>query len=331
MTRSTRTRRMKKGWLEKRSYPVPADIPGALAELGIDVLRIIGDEANGKCPMHLERVGKYDAHPSWSCNTESGVMNCFSCSYTGPFIQLVVDVLGVSWDDAEEWIRQRGGIERVNKILGRGQYIDDVAAELEVPVYTEADLALYTLPPREALRKRGLTAASCEHYGILWDPARDMWITPIRDRHGKLLGWQEKNERLFRNRPFSVEKAKAVFGFHLLPQGCTALLVESPLDCPRIRSVGVMHAVSNYGAHISDHQMQMLFERCDRIIIARDNDKAGWNAVRDIKQRYRGMGRKFSFYNYAGSDAKDPGEQSGDEIRFGAENALSPLRVRFPE
>jgi DNA primase len=330
MTTTSRTRRLKKGWLPKRTTPVPGNVLACLAELGIPILRVIGEEATGHCAMHYKRTGKDDRHPSWSCNTETGVMNCFSCGYKGPFVQLVSDVLNVDWDEAVEWVRQRGGIERVNKILGRGQYIEDLVPTREVRAYTEADLALFTLPPQEARRKRGLTRTSCEKYGVLWDPKRDMWITPIRDENGKLLGWQEKNERHFKNRPYSVEKSKSLFGFHLLQQGSTAIVIESPLDCPRVFSVGVEGAVSNFGAHISDHQMQMLLERCDFIIIARDNDKAGWTAARDIQQRYRGMGRRIGFWNYGDSSAKDPGEQSGEEIRFGASNYLSPLKVRFP-
>jgi hypothetical protein len=282
--------------------------------------------------MHFERTGKDDRHPSWSCNTETGVFNCFSCGWRGPFVQLVVDVLGISWDDAVEWVRQRGGIERVNKLLGRGSYIDDLVPPPEVRTYTEADLALFTLPPLEARRKRGLRASSCEKYGVLWDTERSMWITPIREPGGKLLGWQEKNERYFRNKPFTVEKSKTLFGFHLLKSGGEAIVIESPLDCPRVDSVGVEGAVGSFGSFVSDFQMQLLFDRCNRVILALDNDKAGWKAMKELKQRYSGMGRRLAFYNYGkfGAGPKDPGEQSGDEIRFGRGNALSPLRVRFP-
>lgn len=326
------TRRLKRGWLERRATPVPGDVVACLYELGIQVLRVDGDEANGRCYMHFERVGKNDAHPSWSCNTETGLFGCFSCGWKGPFVLLVSDVLGCSWDDAVEWVRKRGGIERVNKILGRGKYVDELVPEREVPAYTEADLALFVTPPQEARRKRGLTREACEYFGILWDEKREMWITPIRDPAGRLLGWQEKNERYFRNRPAGLEKGRTLFGFHLLPPGCTALLIESPLDCARVRSVSLQdaHPVGGMGAEITDFQMQLLFDRCSRIILGLDNDKAGWQAMKQLKQRYSGMGRRLSFYNYGGSNVKDQGDSSGEEIRYGVRNALSPLRVRFP-
>lgn len=320
--------RLRKGWLPKHVNVIPGDVVAALDELGIQVLRITGDEAQGRCALHYERTGKDDRHPSWSCNTETGVFNCYSCGWKGGFVQLVKDVLECSWDEATEWIRKRGGIERVNKILGRGKYIDELVPEWEVPEYTEADLALFVAPPEEARKKRGISREACEKYGVLWDSSRDMWITPVRTADGKLLGWQEKNERYFRNRPAGMEKSKTLFGFHVFPGG-TAILVESPLDCLRMYSVGILGVVSSYGAEVSDWQMQMLFEHSHRIIIALDNDRDGWRHARDLRDRYKGMGRKLAFYNYGATEAKDPGEQSGDEIRFGVQKALSPLRVRF--
>lgn len=324
--------RPKRGWLQPRATPIPGDVLAALAELDIEIHRVIGEEATGRCAMHIQRTGTEDQHPSWSCNLESGAFNCFSCHWRGSFVQLVSDVLEISWDDAVAWVRERGGIERVNKILGRGQYIGDLVPEREVPVYTEADLVLFTAPPREERMRRGLTAASCVKYSIVWDAEKEMWIFPIRDAAGKLLGWQEKNERHFRNRPFSVEKGKTIFGYHLLVPGSTALLVESPPDCARIDSVGVRSAtaVSSFGSFVSDTQMQMLFDICKDVIIGMDNDKAGWDSARDLKKRYSGMGRRLRFYNYGESQAKDQGEQSGEEIRFGVDNALSTMRVRFP-
>lgn len=322
------SRRIRKGWLPPRPTPIPSDVLAAMYDLGIDVLRVDGDEANAQCYAHFERVGKYDRHPSWSCNTETGVFHCFSCGWKGPFVLLVSEVLGISWEEAAAWVRKRGGIQRVNKILGRGREEGEPAPERERPEITEADLALFTSPPEEARKQRGLSLPACEKYGILWDPTREMWIFPIRQADGKLLGWQEKNARHFRNQPFSVKKATTLFGFHLLQPGSTAVLLESPPDCARLLSVGVEGAVSSFGSAVSEIQMQMLFERCEHIVIAMDNDEAGWKSAKELKERYRGMGRRFSFYHYT-SAAKDPGEQTGPDIRFGVQHRISPLRIKF--
>lgn len=325
------SRRIRKGWLTPRATPVPADVVAALYELGLEILRVDEHEATGRCFMHYERVGKYDRHPSWSCHIESGLFNCFSCGWKGPFVLLVVEALGISWEDAVTWIRQRGGMERVNRILGRGKFApaeEDGTSEPEKAEITEADLALFTSPPQEAREKRGLSLPSCEKYGILWDPLRDMWIFPIRDAGGKLIGWQEKNQRHFRNQPFAVKKGETLFGFHLLPPGGTAILLESPPDCARLLTVGVTGAVSSFGAEVTDAQMQLLLAHCNHIVIALDNDPGGWKAARNLRDRYLGLGRRFSFYNYRGA-TKDPGDQSGADIRYGVENALSPLRMKF--
>lgn len=324
----TGIRRVKRGWLPPRAVPVPADVLAALGDLGIDVRHVEGSEANARCHAHYERVGKYDRNPSFFCNVDTGVFLCFSCGWKGPFVLLVSEVLGVSWEEAVSWVRKRGGIERVHQILGRGKYREEEFPVREPPVITEADLALFVVPPQEERRKRGISMPSCLRYGILWDPARDMWIFPIRRPDGRLVGWQEKNERHFKNHPRSVKKAETLFGYHVLPLGGTAVLLESPADCARLQSVGITGAVSSYGSEVSDAQMQLLFDRCNHIVIAMDNDEAGWKSARNLRERYRGMGRRYSFYNYV-DGAKDPGEQAGADIRYGVEYALSALRVRF--
>lgn len=320
--------RVRGGWLPPRETPVPADILEAMYDLGLEVLRVEGNEANARCAAHYERVGKHDRNPSFSCNTESGMFFCFSCGWKGPFVLLVATVLGVSWEEAVSWVRKRGGMERVDRILGRGREKVEPPAKPLPPKITEADLALYTSPPQEARRKRGISLPACEEYGILWDPTKKLWIFPIRDPHGKLIGWQEKNEHHFMNRPRAVRKGSTLFGFHRLELGSTAVLVESPADCARMRTVGVPNAVSSFGSAVTDEQMQLLLARCRHIVIAMDNDEAGWKSARTLRQTYAGLGRRFSFYNY-NSGAKDPGEQSGADIRYGVENAISPIRVRF--
>lgn len=320
--------RIRGGWLPQRPTPIPADILEALYDLGLEVLHVEGSEANARCHAHYERVGKYDRNPSFFCNIETGVFFCFSCGWKGPFVVLVSEVLGVSWDEAVAWIRKRGGIERVNRILKRGREQEEPLPQREVQVFTEADLALFTSPPEEARRKRGLSLPSCEKYGILWDPTRDMWIFPIRTPEGRVVGWQEKNERHFMNVPRAVKKGQTLFGFHLLEPGSTAILLESPPDCARLETVGVHGAVSSFGSFVTDEQMQLLFARCAHVIVAMDNDEAGWKSAKDLRERYRGMGRRLSFYHYR-DDTKDPGDQSGEDIRYGVDNALSPLRVRW--
>jgi DNA primase len=256
---------------------VPGDVARCLVELGIVVERVTGDEAVAHCPGHLRLVGKVDRDPSWSVNLETGMHNCFSCGFRGPFVVIVREVLGLASNEADAWVRSRGSLERVEKLL-TGDYIGDLARTQQKASITEADLALYQPPPDGVLATRGITAEAAAAYGVLYDPRKDCWITPIRDpATNALWGWQEKAvvDRYFRNRPRHVEKSRTLFGLDQSNPGRRAVLIESPLDACVVRSAGVPGALSSFGAGVSDAQMQIILERFDSLVLALDNDPDG--------------------------------------------------------
>jgi DNA primase len=289
-----------------------------LDELGIVVHRITGDEAVARCPGHLRLVGKEDRDPSWSVNLETGVHNCFACGFRGPFAAIVREVLGLPSNEADVWVRSRGSLERVERLLSGG-YIDELARQHKPKPITEADLALCIPPPADVLDTRRISAQAAADYGILYDREKDCWITPIRDpATGKLWGWQEKavEDRYFRNRPRHVEKSRTLFGLGLDPPDLPnkrAILVEAPLDAAVIRTAGVPGALSSFGAGVSDAQMQIILERFDELILALDNDPDGWkNTERIFNDWHRRLRILVMPYRYK---VKDPGEMTPDQIR----------------
>lgn len=323
MNRPTR-----KGWSPLLEDPVPGDVVKCLDELGVQILRVVDDEAHGHCPAHIRRTGKQDRHPSWSVNTETGVHNCFSCGFRGPFTTIVEEVLGCSHPKAVEWIKVRGSIDRTERLLreGRGgRYINELMAEPEV---TEADLALYVPVPTWAARARHLDPESCDYYGVLWDEDKDRWIVPIRDpEDGSLLGWQEKGERnrFFRNQPAEVKKSTTLFGLQQFA-GDTAILVESPLDVVRLHSVGVNGALASFGVHISEAQLTLLVEHADRVIVALDNDRDGITECDELKRRFRRRAHvNLQYLDYSRTDAKDPGDMTDAEIHHAIHHAYSSV------
>lgn len=312
--------------VEAYSNPVPADIGAALSGLGIDVLRSV--ESGGaaeylvRCPAHQARLGKPDRRPSCWVNSATGAFLCFSCGYCGPFVQLVADVQAADRVHAARWIlrhgtrRPRPSAPSPDRPPNRPQALG------------EAALALYGPPPPQALAARGLSAAACARYGVLFDPRRQHWILPIRDHpSGQLLGWQEKGKRFFRNRPTGVKKSGSVFGAHTLTGG-TAILVESPLDAVRLDSLGFPGAVAAFGAMVSDAQIRIIKRRCTLLILALDNDAAG-NAARDtLYARWRPRGLDMRYFNYANAPGKDPGEMAPEQITRAVETACLPFRKR---
>jgi hypothetical protein len=313
------------GWdlVEAFSNPVPANVAAALTDLGLPVIRTtpgnLGDEHLIRCPQHQERAGKPDRHPSCWVNEENGAFICFSCGYSGPFVTLAADARG--WDrvEAARWILRSGTRHARDRQPARP------AAE---PELTEAALALFGPPPAAALTSRRITSDACAAYGVLWDSRTSRWILPIREYpSGRLRGWQEKGRHVFRNRPTGVKKSAALFGAHLLDGG-TAVLVESPLDAVLLHSLGITGAVASYGALVSDVQMRIIKRRCDRLILALDNDQAGVSARAALYARWRPRGIPMLFLDYTGTAGKDPGEMTDAQILRAVDAAHLPFRKR---
>lgn len=334
MARRQRSRRgsiRTKGW-DSFATPVPGNVYAALQELNLPIKRVTAaNEIEMPCPQHFVRVGKEDRHISFSVHAEEGYFNCFSCGYRGPFVLLVKDALDVEWEDAVAWVRQRGGIERVRRALGMD--IDELAVMPDdndtTKIINEAKLALFEDPPEEMLDDRGLSLESVRAYGVRWDPVRDLWIAPIREPDtGTLLGWQEKNARYFRNRPYDVKKSLCVFGLDAWVDGRPGVLVESPLDTAYTHTHLPVNGLSGYGAAVSDAQLRIIHDYTDVLYVALDNDRDGHLASERIRTEW-GHKMRLKFWDYTKTDAKDPGEETPSELVYSYEHAYSSIVARF--
>lgn len=333
-----RNQPIKSGWgaVGSSTLPIPGDVESCMNELGIQILKITNNEVIARCPAHLERLGKEDGHPSWSVLVDdkltadgdvipAGTHSCFSCSFSGTFVSLVQYVLDYEIGDAEAWVRARGGKERAKKVLARRNA--SPAQTDTTKVINEASLALMDIPPREVLAKRNLSHESAIHYGVLWDASKSAWILPIRDPDtNKLRGWQVKNERIFKNQPYSVKKADTLFGLDVFDSD-TIICMESPLDTLRLFSAGVVGGVATYGASVSTSQIDLMCIYADTIIIAMDNDSPGWAATKKIYSRAKGKVR-IRVFNYNGmAKVKDPGDMTDAQILFGLREAIPAARM----
>ena len=318
------TRRRSKWEHHLLEDPVPGNVVDALQELGVEILRVDNFEAMGKCPAHIRRMGRQDRHPSWSVNTESGQHNCFSCGFRGPFYLIAKEMLECTNEEAIAWVKSKGSIDRAfMNLTGQGVYVNELAEQI-----SEADLALYVEVPSWACRERDLDPEAVDFYGVLWDPKRENWITPIREwRTNKLVGWQEKGQtrRYFRNYPKHMEKGDHLFGVNL-HRGDTAILEESPLDLPKTyEALQEPLALGSFGANVTDEQLDLMQDMgIRRLISALDNDRAGDKANQELIKRCRGRFHLW-FWNYEDTNAKDPGDQEPDEIVWSFENAYPAI------
>lgn len=327
-TRRQTSTSITKGW-GSTGQAVPGDVLSCLLELEVNVVKVVHGEAWAYCPGHFKRLGKPNHHPDkWSVNLETGVHSCFSCGFRGSFGTLVQEVLGYERADAESWVRRRGGVQRLRRALGAAA--DGGEPEQGLRAWNEARLALFVDPPGEELERRGLSSGSVNHYGVLWDSENNRWILPIRDEHGKFLGYQEKGAGWVSNKPAQVQKGETLFGLHCL-RGTTLILVESPLDCLRLYTAGLDGAVASFGVQVSRKQLELLFDYAEVVIFALDNDEAGIKKSLELREKYLKTGKRIKFANYDHiPEAKDLGTDglTNQEIQQSILSAKSMLRYR---
>jgi len=100
-----------------------------------------------------------------------------------------------------------------------------------------------------------------------------------------------------------------------------AVLVESPLDVAYLDTLDVP-AVAGFGCQISAMQMKLLVERCDSLVLALDDDRAGIAETRRLLREQWHHRIPMTVFNYQGLDGKDPGELSPLEVRKGLSAAV---------
>lgn len=293
-------------------------ITDVLDELKIEY-RITGQEAVAACPFHSP-----DKHPSWSVNIRTGLHNCFSCGARGNLASLVSHVNRLSYPEAVIWVNGKVGWSKAQR------WREDYEAHSFSPPYfrvSEADMALFTDPPEDQLTVKKINADSARRFGVRWNPAHESWVFPLRAPFtNELWGWQEKNERIFRNYPHGVRKSQTFFGLPAFEHGSTVVLVESPVDAVRLDVAGYGGGLSSWGVQVSDCQLAIVQQLTESVILALDNDKPGISETARICKEHAGFVKRIRVFNYSQVKVKDPGEMSGEEIEWAMANAIPAMK-----
>lgn len=281
------------------------DVEGALYDLGIEVLKETEDELWARCPMHLVRTGKEDSHPSWSINTNTYVSYCFSCGYGASLNGLYRDLTGEVPPELEWTLKKAAVLSALT---------EQKPQEPDGPDVNEWVLENTFAPLPEGLRNlRHLTRQAVDDFGIRWDKTKRLWVIPIRDADGLLVGYQFRRKGLVRNHPPGMKKAAVLFGLHLLRDESAVMVVESPLDAVRLCGIGVP-SVATFGAGISKDQLTLLSRNFQIIVSGMDNDKAGQqaNQVLHTLSKQGCVVLPFSYKTLG--KAKDPGDVEDDDL-----------------
>lgn len=299
---------------------VPADMAAAMTALGMRLGKVDDDEVWALCPAHEKRTGRKDSKPTnFSVNRDTGMASCFACGFKGDIATVVMYVLDCDMWTASGWLRANGASlvdqwDRVRtKIAERKEGRNDTSPGVH-PDDPDLNFVLFGDAPDSALDARGLDRTSVDHYECRWDHEYDAWVLPMHGRRGRVDGWQLKAGGWVRNRPYGIKKSEYLFGSKVF-DGDVMYVVESPLDAVRIHASGYDGAVATFGAKVSHQQVRMMLSLTDHVVLAFDNDPAGWQATSWMVDRLRGR-VTVEVVDYDGyEEGDDPGALTDLEIR----------------
>lgn len=295
-----------------------SDLYTLLDGAGFQSLRENRREITALCPMHMQRTGKPDSHPSFSINKITFAFQCFSCGYKGSSLSsLLIDVTGHAPADLDIQVKE-SALQRQWQTFSAdplGQTATKIAPQL-----TEFHLkkVLRDVPDR-FLQRRRLLRSAVDAYQVRFDATTKQVVMPIRTPDGVLLGAQYRQVGSVLTLPAEVPKSSTLFGHTVVSDHDHVALVESPLDAVRLYGIGVP-AVSSLGAWISAEQIRLLARTFGTVYLALDNDRTGIEASAQAAQALRRQGCAVVPWNYAGlvddegRPAKDPGDADTDEM-----------------
>lgn len=293
---------------------MPFDVEAVLDELGVENVRAGDKEITASCPMHPRLLGRPDRHASWSINRFTGAHNCFSCGWKGGLATLYRDLTGDVPDDVDMEIRRASAAASLEVVEHRSEQADDWDFPEWLGPVPDKLLALRYLDPCSALA-----------YDLRWDPKDRVWVLPIHDERGRVVGAQYKQVGSVITGPTGLAKGQHLFGLWAMRQHRQVALVESPLDAVRLHSVGVP-AVASLGAWVSQDQCRLLSRHFSLVVMALDNDQTGRDAAARTTDRLRQMGCPVFPFCYDGLPGKDPGDVEDDDLLAEAwRRTLSPL------
>lgn len=299
------------------------DLRGLLAGAGVEITKETPKELWARCPMHFERTGRPDVHPSWSINKHTMQHHCFSCGYDGSLTGVLVDLTGSAPVDLEMEINEQSFHRTMAELYqDPKELLDDV-----IPQITEWTLmnVLGDVPDR-MLNLRWLQRWAIDAYQVRWDRDTKQTVMPVRSPRGEILGAQYRQKGSVYTLPEGMSKSTTLFGYHQAIQSNYCAVVESPLDACRLYQIGVP-AVSTLGAFASADQARLLARNFDHVFLALDNpaiDKAGAQGAEILTAQLRHYGIPAIMWDYTGLEdaegrvAKDVGDVPDDQALIDA-------------
>lgn len=303
------------------------NVEAILEDLGVEI-----DSENEKyylvyCPYH-------NNHSSTAATIAkyNGFLYCWGagCGVKMSLEELVKDLKDFSTMQAKRYIAKNTGTRKpIDEVLK-----DIFAKADELPTFPEATLEKMQEAYRNSSKAkayiefRKIKQATAEHFGIGYDPRRQMIVTPMRSSEGILVGviGRTIEGKSFKNSK-DLPSRKSLFGINIAKRMNSDMVVicESNFDAIRAWQSGYP-AVATLGGTFSEFHRSQLNKYFNRIVLGIDGDEQGQKFASKIAQDCRKTGlsvlqARHSEAELFPHDAKDFGDCTDEEIAWMIRNA----------
>ncbi len=258
-----------------------------LESLGARNMEVKGDEIHHSCLLPYGLHPNGDRNPSASLNYRKLAYRCFVCG-GGSLLWFVSAVRHSTSVSALQWIQTSAqtsdqsseSISDFMRFLDEQYHPQKVSASAPIPHYSTRILEQWKGVPEYVTAQRGIPLSTAEHFHVGLDRLAQRVVIP-HFWQKQLVGWTTRRladdgTPKYLHSP-QFPKSNTIFNFQ--PFG-VSVVVESPFSVlskwhlnPSIQAT--------FGAAVTKGQLIHL-SKCSGVILAFDNDPAGWKATREV-------------------------------------------------
>lgn len=241
-----------------------------------------------QCPYH--KFGQ-EHKPSAQFRKEDGLFYCFTCKVSHSFPKVVSDVLKLN---GVKWLKENFETDEVASFDKSKFKLKTKEEKKDKPIYINPEaLKKYKGYSDYMLKTRHISKEVLDFFDVGYDAENDCVTFPVKDIFGRVLFIATRNTKnKFFHYPEGVEKP--VYGLYELEKARKAgrvidkvYVVESMIDALSIWTWGGF-AIAMNGTGSKYQYEQIMKSDIKLLILATDNDQAGWDAREKFRENVKG-------------------------------------------
>lgn len=278
-----------------------------LAGSGVNVESEVDTDFMIFCPFHANF-----RTPAGEVDKVKGTFFCFSCHHVASLVELVMHQTRKTYFESIRFIKsmeiesdlQQEVAEKLNK---KPEFVPFD----ELLVKRLASTALESPRAKTYYFGRKITEDSMKKFDLGYSESQDMVTIPVHSPDGMLVGFVGRSVegKEFKNTP-KLPKGKTLFNLYRVKTSRKVYVVESSFDAIRLDQCG-MPAVATLGSNVSNIQTELLKKYFNDIIVIADNDDAGSNMAKKLKEKLSSRVAILSLEE----KYKDIGDMADEEIK----------------